>query len=685
MKRFILIDQSITGKGGHYLEYAARVLTAAEQAGYESHLATNRAFPDAADLNWPSYPVYRYAFFVGLSKPRAGRVLGRASHWLQGRWFALKARFLLSRWGVFWMQRRRLSENKALWTRGGWLLPMVAMLLALVLLPLRVLGKIWSVTVRLMPGRPHLERIGEELGKALRAPFAMLRPSEHMKRLVAQRLQMKAFTADSMTLFRRLKLAEGDLVFIPTINDSEMLGLLEFFRRHPESSKATWHLLFRRNIYQGRDPEYAAQDEGLRSLRNTFRYVQENLRGQKVIFYTDTEELTTQYNRLGVFEFHTLPIPVDAEYQCSPRVGHDGGPLQVAYVGDARTEKGYQYLPRLAHDLAADYLRSGRVRLQLQSNFNIPGGEPGPAVARAQLEQFPSSQVGLLRDPLGREAYRDLVVGSDVLLVPYDPFNYYARSSGVLVEAMTAGIPVIVPGGTWMAMQFEATAAEYHQRLFDESERLTPRGAARLRWVSQAGERWTNNGQGSLIVNHRVATSCALDTPRGATHLMVSFRQVSQAGGRFLCTTLLQNDRMGQQRRRHSQIANAGEWRNSVLFPLATDAQRLQLYLEAAYSSSPLELGEVSVEFIAADRNAPISAVGMVYADPDQLTHCVREIVEHIAHYRHTASEFAKAWTRFHNPRVLVGRLHHQAQAAGDQTPQNVYSLSQFLQSRVAA
>ena len=43
MRKFILIDHSISGTGGHYLEYAVNVLREAEKS-CETYLVTNRLY-----------------------------------------------------------------------------------------------------------------------------------------------------------------------------------------------------------------------------------------------------------------------------------------------------------------------------------------------------------------------------------------------------------------------------------------------------------------------------------------------------------------------------------------------------------------------------------------------------------------------------------------------------------------
>src|SRR5437868_612076 len=55
--RFVLIDHSISGEGGHHLEYARHALEAAERAGLQPVLATNRAFKGGSELIWPAHPL----------------------------------------------------------------------------------------------------------------------------------------------------------------------------------------------------------------------------------------------------------------------------------------------------------------------------------------------------------------------------------------------------------------------------------------------------------------------------------------------------------------------------------------------------------------------------------------------------------------------------------------------------
>ena len=57
---------------------------------------------------------------------------------------------------------------------------------------------------------------------------------------------------------------------------------------------------------------------------------------------------------------------------------------------------------------------------------------------------------------------------ADLVLIPYSAQSYRYRSSGVLVEAMAAGKPVVTTAGSWMAAQLTPQNAI----LFDDPKDL---------------------------------------------------------------------------------------------------------------------------------------------------------------------------------------------------------------------
>src|SRR5689334_2431139 len=60
--KFVLADPSIVGTGGHYLEYATRLLCAAEKMGFGPVLVTNQAISPAVldTISWTTVPIFHF-------------------------------------------------------------------------------------------------------------------------------------------------------------------------------------------------------------------------------------------------------------------------------------------------------------------------------------------------------------------------------------------------------------------------------------------------------------------------------------------------------------------------------------------------------------------------------------------------------------------------------------------------
>jgi len=79
--------------------------------------------------------------------------------------------------------------------------------------------------------------------------------------------------------------------------------------------------------------------------------------------------------------------------------------------------------------------------------------------------------------PQDYQAYLQLLMDADAVLLPYDPSEYAYRSSNLFVEALGCGKPVLVTAGTAMADELErlgpvgVVMKDYTQRSFIEGVR----------------------------------------------------------------------------------------------------------------------------------------------------------------------------------------------------------------------
>jgi glycosyltransferase involved in cell wall biosynthesis len=657
-KKFILIDNSIIDVGGHHYEYAMHVLRAAEKAGYTPILATNRRFKANDQSPWRIYPVYKYGFWFRLAEPLWYRLYKKFSSTIQGSLFSLMIKLIFSNVGFFMSIRNQMGEYLRRQTPK---IPFAVVFYALAWYGYRIVHSFLVFLWSIFPFQDYLRRLFGRLKAFIRVIFSpiilLFRSPDWMSRWLADYLKMRQFGKDTWCLFRQVRLENGDIVFIPTLSHVEMLGLLRYLKKDPGSTQATWHLLFRRNLYSGREPDYAAQDEALRPIRNAFFQFLENLPTHKVYFYTDTEELTAQYNRLlGVKRFRTLPIP--HTYPPLECLQSDRRPLRVIYVGDARAEKGYHHLPRIVQDLWADYVETGKVIFVFQSNYNTPEGEPEAIVARSQLECYPKDKVILVKEPLSSEEYWKLLSSGDINLLLYDRDNYYARSSGIFIESLALGVPVIVPAGTWMARQLADEIYRYHVSLMQKMEILKFRRGDELRWRRHGQLELNPMLNGELTFGGADAKAfCWLAVPKGATHLLMFFKILTSKA--FVEVFVDQFDKNHRRNKSNSIIVGHGTEGNSasLLIPLEKEVVKLRLVLLSAFCDLTTSISDIRIAFLRSQGRCPLAAVGVIYSSPDEISDLLREMLENYDHYKATARNFAIKIYEKHNAEQLIREL----------------------------
>jgi glycosyltransferase involved in cell wall biosynthesis len=166
-------------------------------------------------------------------------------------------------------------------------------------------------------------------------------------------------------------------------------------------------------------------------------------------FATDSSRLAEEYRQLCGIAPEVYPSPRIAPYSTTKRaLPGPGQPIVLSCLGPARFEKGIDILQQAIKD----YLARGSarpVRFVIQWNLPIVDAAGLPYEPDPQLRADP--RVEFLTGALDSEAYEALVAATDCMLLPYRRESYFARISGVAVEAVTAGIPLIYTNDTWTA------------------------------------------------------------------------------------------------------------------------------------------------------------------------------------------------------------------------------------------
>jgi hypothetical protein len=470
---------------------------------------------------------------------------------------------------------------------------------------------------------------------------------------------------DCRRLFAKLEVEPGDIVFVPTVTEFDLVWVTRFLQQHWHAPDIPWHLQFHFNFLEGRAGDYHRQVDRLAAMRLHFqRQLARVPRGQ-LRLYATTEVLAEQYNRLGVAAFTSLPYPVRPGLKAVPRPARR--PLRVVSAGCVRREKGSHALEPLVRALWDRWLAPGALELVVQTDktdfrIALPGGGLCPQSADLQEANRLAAPVVAVRAPLEAGEYARLVESADVGLFLYDSARYYTRASGVLVEMLACGVPVIVPAGCWLSQQIAEPIALHLERLFTRCATLATH---RLRVAASVLEREESQ------TAEDDAVLCDAASGRLATELPVP----ADAQGLFV---FLEDDATSEHtthRRLRGEYwsadgapLSAAETvaaprpkapRVPALLRVPAGAARVRLTLEDAFGAGRLHVRDLEVHFVrpTGGESLPAGAVGLISPGNEQLPALIDDLAENYAHYRHTAMEFARGWAAKHHPGQTVEML----------------------------
>ncbi len=450
MPRLIIIDHSLCNLQGHHYECSVAIAEAAARVGYKPIIVANKTFSSSLypkdietlslfERDWFDQPT----IFPSLS---IWQKLLQAPEKLNQKFLSFKNRkFLLLRTNI----------------------PQSALFLE----------KIQGSTERLIDGiQKDLNLLkfipfSNTIWGLLKIGWGLIRFSLNIiikiinrsLRNLIKTQQTQEFSETLIAVLKKLNLSSEDHLLVHTLSIEQLEKIYILLNSSDYSTLPKYHILLRRNID---DPLVInAQGMGLQSCLNHF--YNSKLWPEKINFYTDTEDLVRKHNTLSSVRFTQISIPFRHEkLQDSLLIKNDLcerlQPIHLVYLGDARSEKGYQHLPDLIHALWDNYFENEKVKFTIQSNFNTNGGELGILEAKLKLEQYPARKVKLIQEAIFPDEYYQLLSSADLVILPYNPENYQ-RTSGVLTEALAAGKPVVVPANSWLAQQVDESRARIYQ------------------------------------------------------------------------------------------------------------------------------------------------------------------------------------------------------------------------------
>jgi len=247
-----------------------------------------------------------------------------------------------------------------------------------------------------------------------------------------------------------------DCVFVPTVVIHHIGAWRLLAAREVGHSIKRLVLFFRNNVahyeVDSSEPRYARTGIVWRHLLQGF---EPKIRDGSVCFATDSERLAREYEVLAGIRPAVFPSPRISDFQCIAQRA-PGAPFVFGCLGPARFEKGIDLLQTAAKRFLT--LRpNADVRFLIQWNQSILN-EDG-SIYQPDPEFVSDRRVRIITEPLDSAAYDGQMRATDCMVLPYRRASYFARISGVAVEAVTAGIPVIYTEDSWMADLVESVGA----------------------------------------------------------------------------------------------------------------------------------------------------------------------------------------------------------------------------------
>ena len=604
MPQFVFIDHSLKGIGGHEFDYACHVLREARAEGFETIVATHRKFARTNDFPHADavYPSFRNAAYCRFCD--CGGIQSVMND----------------------VRRQRIDA-------AGW---------------------------------------ASGLQSSLYRAAGILEQRSPLRQAIRRRM-IRQFAEDCETLFQASGLPDSGHVFFANMSELDLLGLTRFLSSKPQTRSSQWHVQFHFNIFEGRDPEYGSQPSRWRRMQTHLKSAVDRVPGHALRFYCTTDSLARQYNRLGVADFKELAYPINAVFSGRTASAGPREPLRLVCAGGVRKEKGHDQVAHLVDDLWNDYFAPGRLQLVLQARKMKHGDAPRLPILRTRNQaELPTTYhdidgdhrepIRCIRHPLPTDQYVKLIKEADIGLFLYDSRRYFTRRAGVLGEYLCAGVPVIVPAGSWLAEQIAEPTFRHIERQISQLPALATRHAGQLTWSNARKEEAAQTGL--AIPEASVAASESIEVPPGAQCVILAFQRGDvEPSGRYVELDCIGRDANDRQVTRHTAVVGPRKAPGPCLqlFPLSDQVRRVSLRIRNAFEPSGLAFCEFELSFHRGgdwpSGRCPMGSVGLTAAGVEQFPQLLDDMLANYAHYRQSAENFRSQWFADHDPRRTVAQL----------------------------
>lgn len=337
-------------------------------------------------------------------------------------------------------------------------------------------------------------------------------------------------------------------------------------------------------------------------------------------------------------------------------------PVQIVCPGELRREKGHTTaIQPLVDDIWEDVLAGGKAQLAVQRprrnwprkqklRLDLPGN------GKNCHDQDAIKYIG---HPLPKSEYVSLIENADVGVLFHNAKAYFSRRAGVLGELLACGKPVVVPAGSWLSRQISESNFTYLESLARALRRTRVLDLSDLEYDSSNVP--LSGGKVSFDEKkHPFKASFQADSSENL--VMVWFKWHDPDCHGVDAAVQLTSQGITTQK-----VVGHRDGREPVgcLFRLNAEDQRenevrnVEVRFANAFHPSTATVSSLRVELYRAEDplSVPESAVGVCAWDSASYAAGLREILDHLEHYQSSARLFARSWAQAQQPVKLLQQL----------------------------
>ncbi|MDA7493019.1 hypothetical protein N8510_02870 [bacterium] len=274
---------------------------------------------------------------------------------------------------------------------------------------------------------------------------------------------LQAWSDGFLQVVRQKKMHPEDRIVVNTGDDFQLLALARALRELGSDNPLTVHVILHFALYEGDSVSGEAKLYG-EQVNDALSMI-----GQHTVhLHATTEPLARQLEEVGV---HATAVP----YPVRPRCEHEDQqgilkmqqqPLNLVLAGLPRAEKGRGQMKSVLSEMWGSHLQTGNFRMAMQipeKRWQRMVPLHLRSVFRNAIDnqgQDPENRLEVQSGNLDEESYNRLLDSADVGLFLYNPQRYVARCSGVLLELLIRGVPVVVPQGCWLSEQLDLAGGD---------------------------------------------------------------------------------------------------------------------------------------------------------------------------------------------------------------------------------